>query len=143
MSQPWHQVQPNVVSELRAELATRYPDLRLTIEGDVGHLVGSFPIIHDGVELDRFEIRVRIPAEFPRELPTVYEVSGRVPHDVDWHTFKAGNLCVIVPEEWFLTPNYRSLLAYLDGPLRIYFINHALAESGFPRPMGERRHGSR
>lgn len=143
MSKPWHEVEPNVTSELRVELGKKYPDLRLTIDGEIGHLVGSFPIVHEGVELDRFEIKVRVPAEFPRELPTVYEVGGRIPHDVDWHTFKAGNLCVIVPEEWFLNQNYRSLIAYLEGPLRNYFVNHALAEAGHVRPMGERRHGSR
>lgn len=143
MSQAWHEVEPNVISDLRVELGKKYPDLRLTIDGKAGNLVGSFPIVHEGIELDRFEITVRVPAEFPRELPVVCEVGGRIPHHVDWHTFKAGNLCVIVPEEWFMNENYRSLIAFLDGPLRNYFINHALAEAGHVRPMGERRHGSR
>jgi hypothetical protein len=139
---PWHREEPNVVEHLRADLARKYPDLHLSLDGDVGYLRGTFPVIHDGVELDRFTVEIRIPEAFPREIPIVFEKAHRIPHDVDWHTFQSGNLCVIVPEEWFLNPHSDSLIAYLDGPLRNYFINHALAEAGQPRPMGARDHGA-
>lgn len=128
---------------LREELRKKYPDLHLTVESDGGFLRGSFPVINDGVELDRFHVEVWIPPEFPKEIPVVYETAGRIPHTVHWHTFQKGNLCVIVPEEWFLNPNSKSLIAYLDGPLRNFFIGHALAEAGQPRPMGERSHYAR
>lgn len=125
------------------ELGKKFPDLNLTIEGAKGFLRGTFPVISDGVELDRFLIEVQVPAGFPRDIPVVYEQGHRVPRDVDWHTFKAGNLCVVVPEEWFLNPNSESLIAYLEGPLRNFFIGHALAELGQPRPMGERSHNAK
>ena len=140
MSIPWHQREPNLAAGLRDELEKKYPDLHLSIQGDQGFLQGTFPIIHDGVELDRFHVDIRIPPEFPEEMPVVFETAGRVPRMVDWHTFVNGNLCVIVPEEWFLNPKSKSLMAYLDGPLRNFFIGHALTEAGQPRPMGERSH---
>lgn len=139
----WHQKEPNLAEGLRSDLEKKYPDLRLSIDGDKGLLTGTFPILHNDIELDRFHIEVRIPADFPEDIPVVYETAGRIPLMVDWHTFKNGNLCVVVPEEWLLNPDSRSLIAYLDGPLRNFFINHALAEAGQPRPMGERSHGSK
>jgi hypothetical protein len=142
MSVPWHQRSPNEERSLRSELEKKFPDLNLTIEGSKGLLRGTFPVISDGVELDRYLVEIHIPADFPQDIPVVYVKGHRVPHDVDWHTFKAGNLCVIVPEEWFLNPNAESLIAYLDGPLRNFFIGHSLAELGQPRPMGERSHNA-
>jgi hypothetical protein len=138
----WHEREPNRLSDLRRALADRYPDLTLSVIEGFGDIHGSFPIIHEGVELDRFQVRIVVPPEFPREIPVVYEKSGRIPHDANWHTFDRGALCVIVPEDWLLDVRSRSLLEFLDGPLRNFFIGHALAEAGQPRPMGERGHGS-
>jgi len=120
----------------------RYPDLALSVGDGFGYLQGSFPIIHEGVELDRFQIEIVVPPEFPREIPRVREKLSRIAHDAHWHTFSRGTLCVIVPEEWLLNVRSQSLIEFLDGPLRNFFISHSLAEEGQPRPMGERRHGS-
>lgn len=141
MGSPWHKKDPSLLCELREDLERRYPDLLLSVEGDLVRLRGSFPVIDDGAELDRFYIEVTIPAEFPRKIPVVRELAGRVPRSPDWHTFDAGTLCVIVPEEWLANPDSGSILAFLDGPVRNYFIGHALAECGRQRPMGERPHG--
>lgn len=137
----WYQKEPNLAASLREELEKKYPDLQLSITGSNGTLRGSFPVIYEGVELDRLQIEVHIPEGFPAEIPSVQETMGRIPRDVDWHTFSDGHLCVIVPEEWLLNPNSNSLIAYLDGPLRNFFIGHALAEAGQQRAMGERSHG--
>ena len=141
MSIVWHQKEPNLAEGLREELAKKYPDLYLSIDGDRGFLRGTFPVIFGDVELDRFHVEIRIPEGFPQEIPVVFETANRIPRNIDWHTFGAGNLCVIVPEEWLLNPQSSSLIAYLDGPLRNFFIGHALAEAGQARPMGERSHG--
>lgn len=138
----WYEREPNRLDELRSTIAHRYPDLNLSVVEGVGHIQGSFPIVHRGVELDRFQVEILVPPKFPREIPTVYEKHGRIPHDVNWHTFTNGALCVVVPEDWLLDPRSGSLLDFLDSPLRNFFIGHALAEAGQTRPMGERGHGS-
>jgi hypothetical protein len=48
-------------------------------------------------------------------------------------------LCVIVPEEWYPYPD-RTVLGYLDGPLRNFLIGESLVARGLPRPFGERSH---
>lgn len=138
----WYLESPNRPEELRSVLAAKYPDLHFTLEGEIGWLRGSFPVVHDGQEIERFQIEVRIPAKFPREIPLARETAHRIPLDRDWHVFNGGGLCTVVPEEWLLNPKAKSIIAYLDGPLRNYFINHALAEAGQARAMGERTHGA-
>lgn len=141
MRAPWHKRNPEVLVQLKLELAQKYPDLCLVLENNLVHLKGGFSIVHEGVELDRFQVDIMVPADFPDHIPVVWELGGRVPRTADWHTYISGSLCVIVPEEWLINPVAGSVMAFLDGPLRNYFIAHALAEAGSGRPMGERAHG--
>jgi len=142
MTVPWHERDPALLDQLRDELENRYPDLRVVVDAGVIYLEGSFALVHEGAELDRFQVKILIPPDFPDNIPMVCETAGRIPVDPDWHTYAKGALCVIVPEEWLLNPESKSILAFLDGPLRNYFLGHAFAESGLKRPMGERPHGS-
>jgi hypothetical protein len=141
MSGPWHKREPTLLQQLKQELERGYQDLGVLADGDCVYLRGSFPIIHQEIELDRFQIEVKIPQDFPKNIPLVKDLGGRVPlNNPDWHTYDSGFLCVIVPEEWLITPQSGSVVAFLDGPVRNFFIAHALAEAGIKRPMGERPH---
>lgn len=142
MNRPWHKKHPDRLNLLKQELEKNYPDLNVFSDDDVIQLRGGFPVIHEGIELDRFQIQIIIPPDFPRSIAIVKELEGRVPSkNPDWHAYASGTLCVIVPEEWLINAQSDSLIAFLDGPLRNYFIAHALAEAGIKRPMGERSHG--
>ncbi|MFA6295081.1 MAG: SEC-C metal-binding domain-containing protein [Candidatus Paceibacterota bacterium] len=139
----WYKKSPSLLEQLRQDLEKKYQDLRILIEKNVVCLRGGFPIIHDGIELDRFQIEVKIPHDFPKSIPVVKELGGRVPlNNPLWHANADGTLCVIVPEEWLINPQSNSISAFLDGPLRNFLISHALAEAGQKRPMGERSHGT-
>jgi hypothetical protein len=142
MTVPWHVRDPLLLNRLRGELESKYPDLRVVVDDGVVWLEGSFPLVHEGIELDRFQVKILIPPDFPENIPVVSETTGRIPLDPVWHIYDTGTLCVIVPEEWLLNSESGSILAFLDGPLRNYFLGHVLAEAGLGRPMGERLHGS-
>jgi hypothetical protein len=143
MPQVWFKKNPDLLVKLREQVEAKYPDLRIQVVDEFVTINGSFPIIEDGVELDRYQIKIIIPPDFPREIPIAKETAGRIPWTADWHTFDKGFLCVIVPEEWLLNSNAHSLMHYFDGPLRNYLIGNSLAETNAPRPMGERPHGSK
>ena len=114
MGGPWHKRQPALLEQLRQQLEVRYPDLCVLLKGDLVYLRGGFPIIHEGIELDRFQIEVTIPPTFPSCIPIVRELEGRVPlNNPDWHTYDNGSLCVIVPEEWMINPQCDSIIAFL------------------------------
>lgn len=143
MSAPWHKKDPSQLSRLKEDLEKKYPDLYLTVEGDLVYLRGTIPILHDDAELDRFQVEVMIPPDFPKNIARVRETGDRIPHTAYWHTYIQGGLCITVPEDWLIDANYTSLIAFLDGPVRNYFLGHALAECEIKRPMGERQHGSK
>src|SRR5436189_2052332 len=105
---------PNL-EDLREEIAGVYPDLRVTNEGGVIHVRGSFPIVHEGEVLDRFQITIELPHDFPKTVPVIREIGGRIPWIPDRHINPNGEACVLVPEEWMvLRESEQTLRAFLD-----------------------------
>lgn len=142
---PWHLRDPNRFATERAEVENAYPELHFYIEGDQIKMIGTLPI-KDGSEVfDRFSILIILPTDFPRSLPNVYEIGGRIPRTADRHVNSgSGEACVLLPEErWRVWSRGSSLLAYFNGPLRNYFLGQAMVELGEPWPFGERSHGIR
>jgi hypothetical protein len=137
---PWFIRNPAALAEVR-EAVTSYPDLRVVEGARTIEILGTFPVMHDSAVLDRFQIRIDFPNTYPRDMPYLTEVGGRIPRTVDRHVFpKSGIACLQVPEEWLLGPN-RSFRHFLEVPARNYFLGQALVELGNPWPFGERDHG--
>lgn len=134
---------PEVISadvrELESAIRERYTDLRLVIENGSPVFRGSFPVVHEGQELDRFLVEIVFPKGI-NHLPLIREIGGRIPRTTDRHTFSGGSICTEVPELTLLRGDY-SLLSYLDGPVRNYFIGQSLFEKGKPWPFNEWSHG--
>lgn len=124
--------------ELEEAVRKKYPDLRLATQDGKEVFRGGFPIIHDGEEIDRFLIEIRFPDGITK-LPLIYEIGGRVPRTMERHVFPQGNICAEVPELTILR-GY-SLISYLDGPVRNYFIGQGLVEKGEKWPFKEWSHG--
>jgi SEC-C motif len=83
------------------------------------------------------------PPDYPDSLPHVYETAGRIPRTVDRHTYTpSGRCCVVVDEDWLVRvgeqPSFR---AFLEEPVRNYFMSQTLVEAGQPWPFGARSHG--
>jgi hypothetical protein len=128
---------------MRRELEGRYPDLRIVIEGATTHCRGSFPVIHQGKVLDRFQLEIVFASDHPRSLPAVFEVGGRIPRTIDSHVFGAGGrACLGVEEDLLLTfGSEPSFTAFLSGPVHNYYLGQSLVALGKPWPFGERSHG--
>jgi hypothetical protein len=136
-------MRPEVLTAVRDMLARNFPGLH-AFEND-GHafVVGTFQLIEDGVPIDNFTIRIDLPATYPVGLPFAREVGGRLPHREDYHVNPDGTLCVGLPEDLWLRFGGRcELKAYLDGPLRSYFIGALHKLQGRPWPYGEWPHGA-
>jgi hypothetical protein len=73
-------------------------------------------------------------------LPVVREIGGRIPRIDDRHISTDGTACLLVPEEWLLA-GAQSLRAFLDGPIKNFFLGRLLVEAGKPWPFGQRSHG--
>jgi hypothetical protein len=121
---------------LRKALAERFPALQLVTDHGRYAISGMFVIEHEGQELDRFAVDVDL-RKIRGGLPTVKEVAGRLPRHVDRHVNGDGTLCVCLPEQYFLrNPGGFDVMAFLDGPVRDFFMSQALVEKGDPWPYG-------
>lgn len=143
MTRPWFRTQPQLLERIKRDVEARYTDLRVIKEGDTVYIRGSFPVVHDGHTLDRYQIEVVFPSDYPRSLPKVRETGGRIPRVIDRHVYpRSGNACLFVEEQWLVNVGGEpSFLELLDGPLRNFLIGQSLVEAGQPWPFGERSHG--
>lgn len=128
----------------KREIEAAFPQLHFHVVNDIVFLRGSFPVVHDGKELDRYLIEIELPKSHPESLPIVREIAGRIPRTAARHTNTSdGTACVLLPDErWRLWPKGVDLLAYLNGPLRNYFLGQIAVDMGQPWPFGEWRHGA-
>jgi hypothetical protein len=104
---------------------------------------GGFPVADGDGVVDRFVIEIAFPEDYPDSVPVVREIGGRIPWFEDRHVNPTGDACPIVPEEWLLRPDHDSILAFLAGPVRNFFIGQILVERGDDWPFGQRDHGKK
>lgn len=144
----WHHRNPKLVEEIRRDLAAEYPTLHLIIEGARAQVRGTFPVLSPERQvLDRFAVVINLPSDYPKSLPVVREVGGRIPWKRDKYHIEesgpsAGTACVLLPDaRWESFPVGAPFLQYLKGPLHNFFLGQALVAVGEDWPHGEWSHG--
>ncbi len=140
----WHQRKPELVEEIRADLRTDYPNLHLFIEPGHGTEVrGTYPVLSpDGRVLDRYQVSIQLPADYPRSLPIVRETAGRIPWKPEYHVNADGAACVLLPDDrWRCFPETAPFIQFLDGPVHDFFLGQSLVAVGEDWPFGQWSHG--
>jgi hypothetical protein len=140
MTAAWFEQEPALLEEVRRALAADQPDLRATIVDGAVQVRGSYAVHDGGGVLDRYQIEIRFPRDYPKTLPVVEEIGGRIPRIADHHISVDGTACLLVPEEWLLAKD-QSVRAFFDGPMKDFFLGQLLVEAGKPWPFGQRSHG--
>lgn len=143
---PWHARDPELAEQIRTDLLSQYPGLHLLIEPDGSAFVrGTFPVVGpQGRVLDRYQVAIELPAGYPRDLPVVREVAGRIPWKPDFHVNSDGTACVLLPDDrWRCFPEGAPFLRFLDGPLHDFFLGQSLVALGEDWPFGQWSHGVR
>lgn len=145
MKKPWHLQHPARLEEVRLSLREKYPNLHLYPKEDLVLIKGTFPVAYEGQVIDRFQVEIWLPSDYPDSVPLVREVGGRIPRILNRHVFSAeGDVCVfLLDERQEVCPPGTSLIDYLDGPVRNYFLGQSLVELGQPWPFGEHSHGNK
>lgn len=142
MTKFWHERNPELYARTRAEVESKYPALHFEVRDRIVLVVGSFPITDEAGVVDSFEVEIELPRNFPKQLPIVREVKGRIPRTLDRHMLADGVACLFVQEDWWmLHPEGYTLQEFLDGPVRMYFVGQSMFELGMGWPFGERSHG--
>lgn len=149
---PWFERSPDLVDEIRKALSTRYRTLHLYIDGGEAEIRGSIPVVHADRELDRYQVRIVFPSDYPKSVPIVFEIGGRIPHLPDYHVIPAGNretskvgsCCLFVDEDrWAAWPAGSAFENFLEDPVRNFFLSQThFRETGrWPEGWEPRGHG--
>jgi hypothetical protein len=118
-----------------------YPSLDLVYDGATTSVSGMFPVMHDGVELDRFHIRIELRPEHPRYCPRVFEIGGRLAPTLEGHFMPDGSACLFHPlVYWTEHFHLRSFADFLCGPVHNFFLYQAAVAAEVPWTHGEVGH---
>jgi len=144
MRKSWLVARPELIEEIRQDLRTHYPNLHLFVQGSKAQIRGTFPVRGvSGRELNRYQVEIDLPTDYPRALPVVCEVGGQIPRQADkYHINQDGTACVLLEDqrgECF--PEGARFLQYLNVPLYNYFLGQSLVARGKDWPFDEWEHG--
>lgn len=142
MTKPWPH--PQDLDSIRLDIAAEYPTLHPFLNKDgLVEVAGLFPVRGAGGELlDTFDISIVLPDRFPRGLPIVREVAGRIPRTADRHVEPDGKACVMLPDDrWRCFPEGSTFGEYLRVPVHNYFLGQSYWEEHGEWPFGEWGHG--
>ncbi len=136
---------PALFKQVQTELREHFRTLRLVNDGSKVSIKGALPVLaHDGTELDRFQIEIELPDDFPKSVPLVRETGGRVPRDPDRHVNFDGTACLFVRDEtWKFWGGDLTLIDFIQGPVYQFFLGQIYFEAHKNWPFGERNHFAR
>ena len=144
MSRPWAN-RSQELDQIQDDLRIHFPNLHLFVNRDgLAEINGVFPVRGvNGEELDRYNITIILSETYPKDLPVVREVGGRIPWDPDFHVeLLTGKACVIFPDDrWRCFPNGSSFLEYLQIPLHNFYLGQTVHFETGKWPFDEWAHG--
>jgi len=128
----WHKKNPKLLKIIVESLREHYPDLWLDIDKQSVRVRGSFPVTANNKIIDRFKVLIEFRSNYPKSLPRVFEVGGRIPHlrdrhineiDVPAYCTKKGSVCLFIAEEASkYHPEGISFVDFLKGPVNDFFL---------------------
>ncbi len=122
-----------------------YPKLHFSIEEDILYLKGEFEFVavFNKVEIkDSYEVEIKFPFNYPKEIPSVKEVAGKIPKD--YHTNPDGNLCLGVETDLYLIfQNNRSIENFFEKILIHYFYRYSFIKKYNKEPFEDYSHGTK
>ncbi len=131
MNKPWYDRDPESYSALREEVESVYTELHFLQHSEDVFVVGYYPIFEGDRVWDRYQIKLQLSQISSLGLPTVFEIGNRIPRTPDRHMESNGRACIVLPDAfWYEHPEGMTLLEFLNGPIRWYFSNQSLIDSG-------------
>ena len=128
-----------------AKLLQKFPDLRLgPVSDSTIKITGLLRFTAEvrGYEsiTDEFHILLTVAPNYPKEIPLVWEVAGRIPRT--FHKLEGDALCLGSPTRLRLKiMNSPPLLSFVEQCVVPYLYGYCLHERGRPLPFGELSHG--
>jgi len=139
---PWYLVNQELFQSLEKEIQQTYPQLSFSVRNNTVFLSGNF-LLKDGDKVvDSFLIEIEFPFNYPKRIPRVFEIGGRIPRIVDRHMYSTGEACLYLPLQLSdIFPEGSSFLDFLNDPVRSFFVGQSYFEVTGEWPFGEWPHG--
>jgi hypothetical protein len=131
----WFRRRPEEFERLRSGLKA-YPNLHLFEDRGALCARGSVALLDRDREVDRFNLDIRTPPDYPESLSRVLETAHRIPRHEDRHVNGDGTLCIGVEEAIRLQCADLRLPTLLDGPVKAFLLGTIEVERGRPWPYG-------
>lgn len=126
------------------ELTKKYMELEVDQGYDSYIIEGKITFFAEYEKLpiiDSYQIRIEVPFDFPRKIPTVYETAGKIEKKFQ-HFLTDGSLCLGVHTEMKeKLKNDSSVLEFVDSFVISYLYTHSYYLKYGQMPFGERGHG--
>lgn len=130
-----------LLTEIEAVLADGYRTLSVVSTDPAIVVRGGFPVRIEGQIVDRFLVEIVFPRSYPRDIPLVYELSGRIPRIDDNHVSGDGTLCVLLLDErWRYWRRGKGVREFFGDCVNDYFLSRVYREQNSVYPFGERAH---
>lgn len=132
--------------EVKATIAFDQPKLNAVRDGRDIIVQGSLLLVEDDDSaspagpISEFDVKIVIDDRYPKQEPRVFEVGERIPRCADRHINPDGACCVTIWEDWLLRADDTSFAAFMNGPLREFFLGQYWFERTGKWPFGERPH---
>lgn len=138
-----------LLTEQAKRLQEKFSGLELVELGSGGFVVKgnlSFSVVYCGkVIKDDYDIEIEIPIDYPKSAPTVKEVGGKIPNDIDYHVnTHDGTLCLGAPLAVKKTfAQQRNLLWFVEKQVVPFLFGISYKTKYGQFPFGELSHGSK
>jgi hypothetical protein len=143
VSVPWFVRNPDALRVVEGALKACFPTLHAFIEDGKCRIRGTLPIVDAGHEIDRYQLEIALPDDYPASAPRVWETADRIPRNADRHVFIDGALCLGTPLSlWIALEGDFTIDKFLNTPVRNFLIGNSLIENGEPWPHSDRSHGA-
>lgn len=126
----------NEVFEVRQE----YPYLIFQQKEEEHILYGTIFIGNNDIK-DKYELEITIPSDYPRKIPTVNEVKGKIPKN--FHCNPDGTLCLETPLKIYkIFRKCETLKNFIDKLIVPYLYSFSYYKKHGNLPYGEHKHGA-
>jgi SEC-C motif-containing protein len=127
------------------ELLLRQPGLRIVPAGSglvlAGTLEVNAQVLGKAAIRDRYQIELRIPPNFSRKVPLVFETGGRIPRS--YHQLQDGSLCLGSETRLrLLLTEGLSLVGFVERCVVPYLYRYSYLKTYGEAPFGDLAHGA-
>lgn len=135
----WHKENPELLEAVKNSIKENLSTLHFVMENDVVLIRGA---LHLPELNDFYSIEIEILPDYPKSVPLVREIGGRIPRNGERHIWTSGDCCLFVEEENFrYYPEGTTIKDFIQKVVTGHFINQKHFELTGKWLNGDRSHG--